>query len=83
MRVQLRDVPLFAVQQCSSGRWLVRAPNADPFSGGGAQVVAAVDEWEYVPSDFPCLWGSNWQQFGPSARLTLRGQQRVLKLITT
>jgi hypothetical protein len=37
------DPPLFAVQRSPSGRWLVRAPDADP-CGPAVRVVAAIDE---------------------------------------
>jgi hypothetical protein len=46
------DLPLYAVQRCGSGRWLVRAPSADPFRPA-VIAIAAVKEPDYA--------GAKWQ----------------------
>lgn len=41
------SLPLFAVQRCGADRWLVRAPDSDPY-GPAVRLVAMVDDAAYA-----------------------------------
>ena len=46
------SLPLFAVQRCGADRWLVRAPDSDPY-GPAVRLVAMVDDAAYAELSKP------------------------------